>query len=120
MVQRILEYLVWLVSKESPYRGAILAALTLLVLWVVYKISRQALQPFVRSELADSHIRLRLRYNTIATKRQRISSEITNELIRRFNRTPNVEFAYPHVELLHRPKANRTAQTPPPDGSPGE
>ncbi len=61
-------------------------------------------QPFVRLELADSGIRLRLRYQTLAVERQRISSEIVREIIRAFGASDKVEFCYPHTEILYRPK----------------
>jgi len=61
-------------------------------------------EPFVRRELADSGIRLRLRYQALAMERQRISSDIVGVVIREFNRNEQVEFCYPHLELLHRPK----------------
>ena len=62
-------------------------------------------EPFVRAELADSGIRLRLRYQTVATERARIATEITQRIIAEFNRNKKVEFAYPHTEVLHRRKA---------------
>jgi len=61
-------------------------------------------EPFTRLELADSGIRVRLRYQTISTERQRVSSDIVRRIISGFNETPSVEFAYPHTEVLHRPK----------------
>jgi len=61
-------------------------------------------EPFVRRELADSGIRIRLRYNTFATERQRISSDIVGLIIRGFAANDKVEFAYPHTEVVHRPK----------------
>ena len=72
-------------------------------------------KPFVRAELADSGIRLRLRYQTLAMERQRVSSEIIKRIISEFNANPRVEFAYPHTEVLYRPKAAASptsSQTP--------
>ena len=69
------------------------------------EIIRQSGQnPFTRVEIGDSGIRIRLRYQTLATERQRISSEISRRLIQEFNRNDLIEFAYPHTEVLHRPK----------------
>jgi small-conductance mechanosensitive channel len=61
-------------------------------------------EPFSRAELADSGIRIRVRYQTLATERQRISNDIVHGIVRRFNETKLVEFAYPHTEVLYRPK----------------
>ncbi|RMG30522.1 MAG: hypothetical protein D6721_03575, partial [Gammaproteobacteria bacterium] len=61
-------------------------------------------EPYVRAELADSGIRLRLRYQTLATDRQRISSAIVFEIVKKFDRSDKVEFAYPHTEVIYRPK----------------
>ena len=47
---------------------------------------------------------MRLRYQTLAMERQRISSEIVRRIIRSFNESDKVEFAYPHTEILYRPK----------------
>ena len=61
-------------------------------------------EPFVRKELAESGIRLRLRYQTLAMERQRISNDIITHIIRGFNATDEVGFAYPHTEIVYRPK----------------
>ena len=75
-------------------------------------LSKLEQKPFVRAELADSGIRLRLRYQTLAMERQRISSEIVKRIIDEFNANPSVEFAYPHTEVLYRPKPPASAITP--------
>lgn len=67
-------------------------------------------EPFIRSELADSGIRMRVRYQTLAVERQRISSEIVMLLIDEFNKTDQVEFCYPHTEVLYRPKGSPDLQ----------
>ena len=73
-------------------------------------------EPFIRAELFDSGLHLRLRYQTMAKERQRITSEITRVIVRSFHESPYVEFAYPHTDLLHAPRADRVKQivTPPP------
>jgi small-conductance mechanosensitive channel len=60
--------------------------------------------PFIRAEIADSGLRVRLRYQTVAVDRQRISSEISCIVFREFSRSDSVEFAYPHTETIFRPK----------------
>ncbi len=62
--------------------------------------------PFVRAEFTDHGIRVILRYYTLATDRQRISSEIVRAVFREFKANPRVEFCYPHTEVLHRPKGD--------------
>ncbi|MFH1572207.1 MAG: mechanosensitive ion channel family protein [Gemmatimonadota bacterium] len=60
--------------------------------------------PFIRAELFDSGIVVRLRYQTQAKDRQRISSDIVRIIIREFAVSPTVEFCYPHVSLYHSPR----------------
>ena len=66
-------------------------------------------EPFIRAEIFEEGIRIRLRYQVLAVERQRISSDIVRILIREFKRSERVEFCYPHTEVLHRPKAGATA-----------
>ena len=61
-------------------------------------------EPFVRAELFDSGIIARLRYQTLAKERQRISSDIVRKLIRGVRDSPLVEFAYPQMDLHYSPK----------------
>jgi small-conductance mechanosensitive channel len=61
-------------------------------------------EPFIRAELFDSGIMVRLRYQTLAKERQRISSDIVRIIIREVGKSSRVEFAYPHVNLYHSPK----------------
>jgi small-conductance mechanosensitive channel len=69
-------------------------------------------EPFTRAEFTDSGVRVRLRYQTLATERQRISSEIVEVIFREFNKNERVEFCYPHMELLYRPKEDRKTGKP--------
>jgi small-conductance mechanosensitive channel len=57
--------------------------------------------PFVRAELFESGIMARLRYQTLAKDRQRISSDIVRILLREVAHSKTVEFAYPHRTLYH-------------------
>lgn len=58
-------------------------------------------EPFVRAELFDSGILLRLRYQTVAKDRQRISSDIVRLVIAGFARSDRVAFCYPHMSIYH-------------------
>ncbi len=69
-------------------------------------------EPFIRAELFDSGIMVRLRYQTLAKDRQRITSDIVRILIRAIANHPKVEFAYPHVSLYHSPKKPLGEQGP--------
>jgi len=70
-------------------------------------------EPFTRIEIADWGVRIRLRYQTLAMERQRVTSEIVAKLLREFNRSDLVEFCYPHTEILYRPKeTNRGRREP--------
>ena len=64
-------------------------------------------EPFVRAELFDSGIYVRLRYQTVAKERQRISSDIVRILIREFKRSDRVEFCYPHLDMFHAERGSR-------------
>jgi len=75
-------------------------------------INETGQEPFIRAELADSGIRIRLRYNTLGTDRQRVSSDIVRIVISRFSQSDKVEFCYPHTEVLHRPKQPKEAPGP--------
>lgn len=61
-------------------------------------------KPYIRVEISPEHgIRMRLRFRTLATDRQRISSEITEIVIQEFaDRYDRVEFSYPHTRILYR------------------
>lgn len=57
------------------------------------------------NEILDSGINISVRYNTIATKRNQISTDIRREIHRSIINSDNVEFAYPHTEVLFREKS---------------
>ncbi|MBN1351801.1 mechanosensitive ion channel family protein [candidate division KSB1 bacterium] len=61
-------------------------------------------KPFIRSEFTDYGVRIRLRYQTLAVDRQRISSDIVRIIFEDFRKNAAVEFCYPHTEILYRPK----------------
>jgi small-conductance mechanosensitive channel len=69
-------------------------------------IKQTGKEAFTRVELADSGIRIHLRYQSVAVERQKIGSEIVRAIVREFNKTDQVEFAYPHTEVLYRPKTD--------------
>ncbi|MAF79704.1 hypothetical protein CL629_01345 [bacterium] len=64
-------------------------------------------EPFVRMELADSGVKMKLRYKAFATERQRISSEIVQYILKEFSNNKKVEFAYPHTEVVYRGESDK-------------
>jgi len=100
----ILDEVPVLITYESDFTraGEILLAAARAVTADI--IAETSVEPFLRSELGESGVRIRLRYQALAMERQRITSEIVAILIREFNKDPSVEFCYPHTEVIHRPK----------------
>jgi len=54
-------------------------------------------QPYVRSDLYDYGVYMRLRYMTKATDRPRITYEIIKRIFQEFQRSARVDFAIPYV-----------------------
>ena len=60
--------------------------------------------PFIRAEFLDWGILVRLRYNTIPSKRQEFSTYIIEILLREFGKEfPRVRFAVPSQNIRYRP-----------------
>ena len=75
----------------------------------VKKIMRSYWKSFPKRLSKDPHIRLKckpsgvdvtVRYNSIATSRNQISTNIIREILRKIAETNKVEIAYPHTQLL--------------------
>ena len=60
--------------------------------------------PFLRVEIFEHGVRIRLRYNTNPKDRQRITSDISRIIIREIKKNQIVEFCYPHTQILYRPQ----------------
>lgn len=60
-------------------------------------ISETKQEPYVRSEMYDYGVWMRLRYMTLATDRPRITYEITKRIFKRFAKNEKVDFAIPYV-----------------------
>lgn len=72
-------------------------------------IAKTGEEPFIRAEFLDWGILVRLRYNTIATRRQEISTNIIEILLREFGREfPRVRFAIPSQSIRYRPDTGAT------------
>lgn len=61
-------------------------------------------EPYIRQEIADSGIRLRLRYKSIAMERQKISGQICKQIIQAINKEKNINFCYPHTQIVYQNK----------------
>ncbi|MFH1823823.1 MAG: mechanosensitive ion channel domain-containing protein [Candidatus Firestonebacteria bacterium] len=67
-------------------------------------INKSSKAPFIRAEFLDWGVLIRLRYWSVPSQRQRISSEIVEKIFKRFSKEKDIEFAYPHTEIVYRPK----------------
>jgi small-conductance mechanosensitive channel len=74
-------------------------------------IEKTGEQPFIRAELFDAGVLMRLRYKVVPPRRQEVTSEIVKIIFREFFVNPKVEFCYPRSEITYEWK-NR--QLPPP------
>jgi len=60
-------------------------------------IEQTGQKPYIRSDLYDYGVYLRLRYTTMATDRPRIVHEITKRVFHDFQTNPRIDFAIPYV-----------------------
>jgi len=78
----------------------------------VNKIMKSYWENFPKKIIQEPHIRLRFResgidvtarYYSLATQRNKISTDITREIFKNIKQTKDIEIAYPHTEvLLHK------------------
>jgi small-conductance mechanosensitive channel len=54
-------------------------------------------EPYIRSDIYDYGVYMRLRYMTPAWERPRVAHEILKQIFREFQRNPRVDFAIPYV-----------------------
>jgi small-conductance mechanosensitive channel len=57
-----------------------------------------------RLKFKDSGIDVTVRYNSVANKRNEISTDITREIFNKIRSSDNVEIAYPHTEIIIKEK----------------
>ena len=67
--------------------------------------------PEVRAEFFDSGFIMRLRYQSIAVDRQKISTQIVAKVVEAFGKSDQIGFAYPHSAIEY--KLSDTASLPP-------
>jgi small-conductance mechanosensitive channel len=71
--------------------------------WEKYP-KRIAKEPHTRLMFKDSGIDVKVRYYTIATRRNAYATEIMREIWRQIRKNDDIEFAYPHAEVLLKRK----------------
>lgn len=76
-------------------------------------IQDSGVEPFLRCEFYDYGVYVRLRYQSIAAERQKISSKITETIFRAFAKNGKVKFAYPKIVYIPERKG-WDGQTPSP------
>lgn len=64
--------------------------------------------PFIRAEFFDSGVFMRLRYQSIAVERQRISSEIVGRIVKAFGQSDQLGFAYPRGSFEYHAGGGRS------------
>lgn len=64
-------------------------------------IEKTGEEPFIRAELFDAGVLMRLRYKVDPPRRQEISTEITKIIFQRFYESHLVEFCYPRSEITY-------------------
>lgn len=69
-------------------------------------IEKTGEEPFIRAELFDAGVLMRLRYKVDPSRRQEISTYIVREIFKYFSENPKVEFCYPKSEIIYEWKGN--------------
>ena len=64
--------------------------------------------PFIRAEFFDSGVFMRLRYQSIAVERQRISSDIVGKIVEAFGQSDQLGFAYPRGSFEYHAGGDRS------------
>jgi len=58
-------------------------------------------QPFIRAELFDAGVLMRLRYKVAPPRRQEVSTEMVKIIFKKFYESTTVEFCYPRSEITY-------------------
>jgi len=104
----ILDEVVTAITYESDLKKA-----EEIVTDAVDSIMKSVREGFPKRIRKDSHVRLMfqdsgidviIRYYTIATRRNEVTTSIRREIWNSIRKTPSVEFAYPHTEVLLQEK----------------
>ena len=90
------------VSYESDYQLAIDTLVDCARQVTQEIIDETGKEPLVRSEFFDSGVMMRVRYQTIAADRERISSDIVGRIVEVFAGSDSLGFAYPHSAVEYK------------------
>lgn len=99
------------VSYDSDYKLAestLIACAREVTKEIVEELGRE---PEVRAEFFDSGVFMRLRYQSIAVERQKISTAIVAKIVDAFSNSDRLGFAYPHSAVEYR--ISQDASLPP-------
>ncbi len=100
----VLDQVIFTVTYESDLNKAIQIALKSAKKHVKEFIKNPKKIPFVRTHFQSSGIDVKIRYFVPVKKMRKLSSIITQELHAEIMKTKEVEFAYPHTEILFKDK----------------
>jgi len=75
-------------------------------------IDRIGEEPFIRAELFDAGVLLRLRYKVEPPRRQEVSTYIVKEIFQEFGKSGKVEFCYPRSEITYEWKGRELPPHP--------
>ena len=64
-------------------------------------VEKTSEDPFIRAELFDAGVLMRLRYKVEPSRRQEISTNIVRIIFRKFYESERVEFCYPRSEITY-------------------
>lgn len=65
-------------------------------------IEKTGEEPFIRAELFDAGVLIRLRYKTPPADRQKNTSDIVKIIFHEFDKSDKVQFCYPHSEVIYQ------------------
>jgi small-conductance mechanosensitive channel len=74
-------------------------------------------QPYIRSDLYDYGVYLRLRYQTSVPNRARIAYEINKRILEMIQQTPTVDLAIPYIYSYRAGMERREEDSPVPNGT---
>ncbi|MFW6282848.1 MAG: mechanosensitive ion channel family protein [Minisyncoccales bacterium] len=71
-----------------------------------YDIKKGVQKPYIRTFFKKDGVEIQLRFYTLATKREEISSKITRKIVEKIKEKEQVRFAYPHRQVIMENKSN--------------
>jgi len=102
-----LDEVVWRITLDSDWDEAeeiLISAAKEVTHEIIDKTSNE---PYVRADVYDYGIYMRLRYTTIATQRPKISHEINKIIFKKLQKSSKVDFAIPYVYSYRSGEKNK-------------